>query len=515
MSSADAFRDNNNNNNDDYYSLDHLHRRMQAFLQAKSTDVQFAVAIAGGGSHFLSTLASTPGASAVLLEGVVAYDRESFHDYLYSNRQGDALEKQLLELSVQGETIITEPATDDIISRPKTWRYASKEASLLLGSAAMHRGLYLTTRSMSDSSSSEGAMSRMKQTVGVALTSKLSTRSSSRPERRSQAFCIVTRSDGPPVTLEAILAANRSRLEEDIVVSHLLLTCLEFALNTSSTTTSTSSATNKTGDSLFLSAPPKKEPQRALMEAIDRLLLHHEPCVMLLGSNNNSTDDDEALFLQPLAVPVLPANSLILSGSFNPPHQGHMALAKAALDASGCSVVWFELALTNADKQSNWTVESVLERLEGFRSLTSNESTIGLGAWGVLLTDKVPLFIDKVRLLEPLQAKSRTTTMAAVNDDAQQLHFVIGTDTLVRMVDPKYYDNSSDKMMNALLKMPCRFVVGGRLEQSKIKDGSATFVTGKETVDALPKELQAKFILLPDFRVDISSTELRKKKTEG
>lgn len=98
------------------------------------------------------------------------------------------------------------------------------------------------------------------------------------------------------------------------------------------------------------------------------------------------------------------------------------------------------------------------------------------------------------------------------------LHFVIGTDTLVRLLDPKYYSNSEEEMLRALSNMPCRFVVGGRLEQRKNKvdsDDSAdapVFVSGQEEVDQLPTELHAKFSILPDFRVDVSSTEIRKQK---
>ena len=91
------------------------------------------------------------------------------------------------------------------------------------------------------------------------------------------------------------------------------------------------------------------------------------------------------------------------------------------------------------------------------------------------------------------------------------------------MIDPKYYGDSRDEMLRALADMPCRFVVGGRLEQQKTKptmmtttrEGEPVFVTGREHIRELPKELQKKFILLSDFRVDISSTELRRQMTES
>ena len=48
------------------------------------------------------------------------------------------------------------------------------------------------------------------------------------------------------------------------------------------------------------------------------------------------------------------------------------------------------------------------------------------------------------------------------------MSFVLGTDTMVRIINPKYYDNSREKMLAALVDMKekgVHFIVGGRLEQ--------------------------------------------------
>jgi hypothetical protein len=63
------------------------------------------------------------------------------------------------------------------------------------------------------------------------------------------------------------------------------------------------------------------------------------------------------------------------------------------------------------------------------------------------------------------------------------------------------------------------FVVGGRLEQIKEADGEikeAQFVTGEEELEGLPEDIQNMFTIIreDDFRVDISSTELRAKMSE-
>lgn len=53
-------------------------------------------------------------------------------------------------------------------------------------------------------------------------------------------------------------------------------------------------------------------------------------------------------------------------------------------------------------------------------------------------------------------------------DDGPQLGFVIGTDTMVRILNPKYYGDDRDTMLEAVREMGrsgVHFVVGGRLEQ--------------------------------------------------
>jgi hypothetical protein len=65
------------------------------------------------------------------------------------------------------------------------------------------------------------------------------------------------------------------------------------------------------------------------------------------------------------------------------------------------------------------------------------------------------------------------------------------------------------------------FVVGGRLEQIKNADGTlskeAKFVTGEQELKYLPADVAEMFTMIQekDFRVDISSTELRAKKQSG
>ena len=142
-----------------------------------------------------------------------------------------------------------------------------------------------------------------------------------------------------------------------------------------------------------------------------------------------------------IASKVLPKKSLIFPGSFNPPHAGHILLAQAAATASDSEVVWFELSVTNADKPS-LSVDDIVQRVRHFQKLDNLPT-----AWGVILTD-APMFTNKVDLFRPYHHVS--------NGDVKIL-FAMGTDTLVRLLDCKYYDNSQEKMVDALRAMPCKF----------------------------------------------------------
>lgn len=90
-----------------------------------------------------------------------------------------------------------------------------------------------------------------------------------------------------------------------------------------------------------------------------------------------------------------------------------------------------------------------------------------------------------------------------------QMSFVIGTDTMVRILNPKYYNHSRTDMLASLRDMKgVHFIVGGRVQQN---EGTGDeFLTGREELVDLPQDIQEKFTLIDDFRVDISSTELRK-----
>ncbi len=83
--------------------------------------------------------------------------------------------------------------------------------------------------------------------------------------------------------------------------------------------------------------------------------------------------------------------------------------------------------------------------------------------------------------------------------------FVVGWDTAIRLVAPRYYENDTGTMMIALAEMLAagtRFLVAGREDEGVFK--TLADVPVPEGFDGLFQDVTEK-----QFREDISSTQLR------
>jgi hypothetical protein len=161
----------------------------------------------------------------------------------------------------------------------------------------------------------------------------------------------------------------------------------------------------------------------------------------------------------------------LLSGSFNPLHAGHEYLAQAAAVLLGTPVT-FELPVLNADKPPLHYTE-LERRLDQFR-----------GRYPVVLT-RAPLFVQKADLFPGCT-------------------FVIGYDTALRIIDPRYYDGETgrDAAFARIAAQRCTFLVAGR-----VRDGIFRTLADID----MPPALRPLFRELPErlFRVDLSSTAIR------
>lgn len=162
----------------------------------------------------------------------------------------------------------------------------------------------------------------------------------------------------------------------------------------------------------------------------------------------------------------------VLSGSFDPLHVGHRELAAVASETLAAPVT-LEMSIANVDKPP-LSVSAVRERLEQFA-----------GTYDVVLT-KAPTFAEKAQVLP-------------------RACFVIGYDTMMRLIDPAYYGEDEDEMTEALARirgLGGQFLVAGRLD-------GGIFRTLADV--PVPDEFRDMFESIPEsrFRHDISSTHLR------
>ena len=170
------------------------------------------------------------------------------------------------------------------------------------------------------------------------------------------------------------------------------------------------------------------------------------------------------------------SGAVLLCGSFNPLHEGHRGLAAVAGRLLGREPL-FELGLANADKRALAEAEAE-HRAAQFR-----------GYAPVLLT-ALPRFVDKARWM-------------------RDSVFVVGADTARRVVDPRFYAGERPAMRAALERLResgCRFLVAARLDRASGRVMSLADC-------ATPRGFERIFEAIPiaDFRMDVSSTELRER----
>lgn len=189
---------------------------------------------------------------------------------------------------------------------------------------------------------------------------------------------------------------------------------------------------------------------------------------------------------------------LILDSSFNPPHKAHTLLINQASQFYGKSesTVILMLLVNNADKVVPKPV-SFEERLAMMQCVAEDLSSTknGLSVW-VCLT-KLAKFTDKHEAFrkEILGTKS------------SKISFLVGYDTLVRILDTKYYGG---KLLEEALSL---FMNG--VDLVAVARGDKLFAEQKQELDLIdvPASWKNKLILLEpesEFLSTLSLSEIRK-----
>jgi hypothetical protein len=282
--------------------------------------------------------------------------------------------------------------------------------------------------------------------AGVACTASLAT---DRPKRGDhRAHVAIATANGVSARTLTFHKDARDRGGEESVVSGLILDAMAQTFNTQGR--------------IALELLPDEVVERTTFPALsslDRWLGGERPAICLATDGRVQPDAD------------LPR--LLLPGSFHPWHAGHRGMAAAAARTTGTPAA-FELSIANVDKAALSAAE-IHRRVRQFN-------------WKApLWLTRAPTFVEKAALFPGVT-------------------FVVGADTAVRIVDPRYYGGSEERMSAALAAIRdrgCRFLVAGRV------DGTGRYVDGSGL--PLRAEFRELFADIPEaeFRLDLSSTQLR------